>query len=78
MPSETKSIVESHSDLTMTGTIESKVDTIVYFRILMLEVNGRRDYRGIDGMNAGKSLNRTCGSQQMPVHGFGRTDTQTV
>lgn len=45
MPPETESIVERNPDLTLARVIESKVQTVVNFRVFMREVDGGRHCR---------------------------------
>ena len=76
MTSEAEGIVQGHLYCSFLRLVERKIEIVVYIRILMLEIDGRRHYRVIDRMYAGQCLHCPRSPQQMAVHGLGRTDIE--
>ena len=73
MASESEGIVQGHLYCSFLRLVERKIEIVVNIRILMLE-----NYRVPERMYAGQSLDGSRSTQQMTVHGFGRTDIEVV
>ena len=71
MATESESVVESHTHITPTGMVQCKIHSVIYLRILMYKIDGRRNYRFIYRMYAGKSFHSAGSTEQMAVHRLG-------
>ena len=78
MTSESKGITHGNTYGPLLSLIKRKVQFRVKLGIQIMEINRRRDNIILNCQNTSNCLHCTGSSQQMPRHGFGRTDIQMI